>query len=182
MKTIDFFKELYKFGSIDKVLQQHSGISNSDVDKFFGEVFEKFSETSDKNNQYELYTDGASKGNPGDAGIGFVIKKDNFPIEEVSKYIGKTTNNVAEYTAFIEGLKRLQKLGIDEVCVFSDSELMVKQVNGIYSVKNEQLKKLYLEAKNLIKNFKKFKLTHIPREKNTEADRLSKQGSLSHST
>ncbi len=180
MKTIEFFKKLKELGSIEKILSEYPDLSSKDIDIFFDEVFQILSKKD--NNNYELFTDGAAKGNPGDAGIGFVIKKEGTVIDSHSSYIGKTTNNVAEYTALIEGLKRLLSLNIKNVNVFSDSELMVKQLNGEYSVKNEKLKTLYNEAVQLIKQFDKFKLSHIPRNQNKEADSLSKQGSLNHFT
>jgi ribonuclease HI len=178
---IEFFKELLNLGSIEKVLDKHNNLTKQDIEQFFREVLKILSDTDiEADDLYKLYTDGASKGNPGDAGIGFVIKKQGFTVEEFSKYIGKTTNNVAEYTAFIEGLKRLKELGVENVNAFSDSELMVKQINGIYSVKDEKLKQLYNEAIKLIKRFKSFKLEHILRDKNKEADKLSKEGSKHH--
>ncbi len=182
MKTIDFFKELYLTGSIETVVKQHQELTKTDIKRFFDEIFSKLSEQN-KSELYELYTDGASKGNPGDAGIGFVIKKEGFNIEEQSMYLGKTTNNVAEYTALIEGLKRVVELGIRRVNVYSDSELMVKQINKEYSIKNEKLKELYLQAAQIIKELDEFSIQHIPREQNKEADRLSKQGCVqAHST
>ena len=120
--------------------------------------------------------DGAARGNPGPAGIGIVIKKDGKTVREVSDYIGKTTNNIAEYTAFTRGLTEALLLGATIAECFADSELLVKQVKGEYKVKNEGLQPLYYESLALIKKFKSFSIRHIPREKNGHADELSNRG------
>ena len=124
----------------------------------------------------QIYTDGAARGNPGPAGIGVVIKSENKVILEVADYIGKATNNVAEYMALIRGLEEAIDLGHKSVDAFADSELMVKQLNGEYRVKNEGLLPLYLHLKSLIRKFNHFTITHTPRESNIHADRLSNKG------
>lgn len=124
-----------------------------------------------------LYTDGASRGNPGDAGIGIVIiDEEGNIVKEISDYIGQTTNNIAEYKALITGLKEAAELKCEEVSVFTDSELMVKQILGEYQIKNEGIKPLYKEVFELIKEFKKFTITHIKREHNKRADQLANEG------
>lgn len=121
----------------------------------------------------ELYTDGGSRGNPGPAGIGAVVKTlDGEVVDTVSRYIGKDTNNVAEYTALIEGLKACQEQGGTEIRVYMDSELIVKQIKREYKVKNENLAKLFVQVWNLIQTFQKVNFEHIPRERNKEADAL----------
>jgi ribonuclease HI len=130
----------------------------------------------------EVFCDGASRGNPGEAGIGVVIRSHEKKILlEVSDYIGKTTNNIAEYMALIKGLEEALLLGASEASFFCDSELLVKQINGEYKVKNEGLKPLYLHALSLIKKFKKFKIQHTFREKNIHADELANRGIEEHS-
>ena len=119
------------------------------------------------------HTDGASKGNPGPAAFGYSIEKDNVVLEEYFEYIGETTNNSAEYRAFIAVLKRMKELGATEVTVYSDSELAVKQINGLYKVKSPKLKPLFLEVMELTHTFKSFQVMHIPREYNTRADNLA---------
>ena len=119
------------------------------------------------------HTDGASKGNPGPAAFGYSIEKDNVVLEEYFEYIGETTNNSAEYRAFIAVLKRMKELGATEVTVYSDSELAVKQINGLYKVKSPKLKPLFLEVMELMHTFKSFQVMHIPREYNTRADNLA---------
>ncbi len=126
--------------------------------------------------KYTAFIDGASSGNPGDAGIGIVVYKDGEDIVRESKYIGKETNNVAEYTALLTLLEMLEHHGIKEIEVFSDSELMVKQLSGEYKVKNEGLKPLFMKALAHKKKIK-YSVGHVRREKNTEADKLAKKGS-----
>jgi len=119
------------------------------------------------------HTDGASKGNPGPSAFGYSIEKDNVVLEEYFEYIGETTNNSAEYRAFIAVLKRMKELGATEVTIYSDSELAVKQINGLYKVKSPKLKPLFLEVMELTHTFKSFQVMHIPREYNTRADNLA---------
>ena len=123
-----------------------------------------------------LFTDGAAKGNPGPAGIGIWMSCDGVAIQEVGEYIGHTTNNAAEYTALIRGLELAQELNVTSVEAFSDSELMVRQLNGAYRVKTPTLKPLYDEARNLGQSFDAFKIQHVPRSQNQEADRLANLG------
>jgi len=121
-----------------------------------------------------IYTDGGARGNPGPAAIGVVfpdLKK------EYGEQIGVATNNIAEYKAVIFGLKKVKQLLKDEyenieIEIRSDSELLVHQMNGKYKVKNENLKHLYIETQNLLRNFRSVVFIHIPREKNKEADRM----------
>lgn len=118
--------------------------------------------------------DGASRGNPGPAAIGVTLKDESgILVAEISENIGHTTNNQAEYKALIAGLKQCKILGAKEVIVRSDSELMVRQVLGIYRVKKEELKPLHEEVRKLAGNFAVFKIGNIPREQNKEADKLA---------
>ena len=122
----------------------------------------------------QVYTDGASKGNPGKASIGVTILKDGHEIESISKFIGMQTNNYAEYTAMIEALKLLaDKFNGAELECFADSELMIKQLNGVYKVKNANIKPLYESIKKLLNNFSAVSFTHVRREFNKRADELA---------
>lgn len=122
-----------------------------------------------------LYIDGASRGNPGNAGIGILlVDKNRHEIAHVAKYIGKTTNNVAEYTALVEGLIVAAAHGVNGVHVISDSELLINQMNGKYKVKEPRLKELYQQVKQLSKQFN-ITFQHVPREENQEADKLANQ-------
>jgi ribonuclease HI len=125
-------------------------------------------------NKVLLNVDGASRGNPGPAAIGVTIKDENNRlIECVSERIGNTTNNQAEYQALIAGLKKAISLGAVQVTVYSDSELMVKQIQGSYRVKNVGIKPLYSEVVKLAYTLASFKIMGIPRERNREADALA---------
>jgi len=121
-----------------------------------------------------LFTDGAARGNPGPAGAGAVIvNPQGHIVAKVGKFLGDETNNVAEYMGLIIGLKRAKAMGIKELDVLADSELMVKQLNGDYAVKAEHLKPLHDEAKALFKAFGEIEIRHIPREENGAADAMS---------
>ena len=126
-----------------------------------------------KSKKLFLYTDGGARGNPGPAGIGVVIldsaKK---RIKDVSKYIGEATNNVAEYSALIQGLEEALLLDAEDVVIHMDSELVVKQLNGDYRVKDENMKQLFAKALGILNQFKSFEIKHIERSKNKEADKL----------
>ena len=123
-----------------------------------------------------LNVDGASRGNPGPAAIGITLRDENKKIiDTISDRIGETTNNQAEYRALISGLKKAVSLGARQVLVNSDSELMVKQLNGLYRVKKEELKPLHAEVKKLAASLESFKIVSIARERNREADRLANQ-------
>ncbi|MBA4348418.1 MAG: ribonuclease H [Thermodesulfovibrio sp.] len=120
-----------------------------------------------------LFCDGASSGNPGDSGIGVVLLIDEKRFK-FSEYIGKATNNIAEYKALIKGLREAKRHGAATVAIYADSELMVKHISGEYRVKSANLINLYEQAVSLLKEFKVFTIIHIPREKNAEADELAK--------
>ncbi len=120
--------------------------------------------------------DGASKGNPGPSSIGILFQSNNETIKEVSEYIGEHTNNFAEYTALIRALELCVEFNFYNIEVKSDSELVVKQINKIYKVKDPDIKDLYDKAITLIKRLSTFKIVHIPREENSKADKLANQG------
>lgn len=118
--------------------------------------------------------DGAARGNPGEAGCGAVIcDETGAVVKELRRYLGKTTNNVAEYEALIMGLEGVLALGGKELRVQSDSELLVRQLNGLYRVKDEKLKKLYRKALGLLRQLKTYRIVHVMREHNRLADRLA---------
>lgn len=125
----------------------------------------------------DIFTDGACSGNPGEAAIGVVFKDNGKIIKEISEAIGHATNNIAEYSALIRALKEAQILGVRNICLHTDSELMFNQIRGTYQVKAPQIKPLYDEALALAKSFKKVEFKWVPRELNKDADRLA-QGIL----
>jgi len=122
-----------------------------------------------------IHTDGASLGNPGHMGIGIVVYRDGIIVEELSEYIGSGTNNFAEYSAVIKALETAHGMGDTDVHIKTDSQLIVRQLNGEYKVKDPGLKPLHERAVRLCKGLA-VHFEHIPREKNDEADRLSKEG------
>ncbi len=127
------------------------------------------------NKQYHdavIFIDGASRGNPGESGVGIKIiihgKATGY-----FRYIGKMTNNQAEYLALINALKLVDKKTVNKVNIFSDSELLCNQINGIYNVKNTALLGLFTEAVGLIREFRNVVIKHIPRNENRDADKLA---------
>lgn len=120
-----------------------------------------------------VFTDGGSRGNPGPAGIGVVISRDDELVEEHGAFLGEKTNNQAEYAALMSGLERAAKYTDDEVTVTMDSELVVRQMLGQYKVKSPELQKLHHQAKALEKHFKQVTYTHTLREGNKRADALA---------
>ncbi|MDP2648270.1 MAG: ribonuclease HI family protein [Candidatus Yanofskybacteria bacterium] len=127
---------------------------------------------------YIIFTDGGARGNPGPAAIGVVIKGDDIGKKEYGEYIGIATNNIAEYKAVLFALRKLkqlagtEKVGQNTVQVYSDSELLVRQMNGEYKVKEKELQDIFMELWNLRMDFGKIKFDHVAREKNKEADRM----------
>ena len=121
-----------------------------------------------------LHVDGASRGNPGAAGFGVhVTAPDGRSVAELFGYLGTATNNVAEYQALLHGLRFALARGATSVEVFSDSELLVRQIEGRYRVKNAGLQPLHREAQGLLARFASARVRHVPREQNREADALA---------
>ena len=125
-------------------------------------------------NVFLANVDGASRGNPGPASYAVILRgPDGAPRFEVGKYIGRTTNNVAEYYGLITALDYAVAQGIDRLLVRSDSELLVRQMQGRYKVKSADLRPLYERARKLANGFAYFAVEHVPREQNSEADALA---------
>jgi len=123
-----------------------------------------------------MYVDGASRGNPGQAAIGVSIQDTNGKeVATISQAIGRTTNNRAEYTALIEGLRLAKIQQIEEVEVKADSQLIVRQMLGQYQIRDQGLRSLWEEAQRLSKEFRSFIIVHIPRDENDRADELANQ-------
>ncbi len=118
-----------------------------------------------------VYVDGASRGNPGPAGAAAIaIDGHERPLREVSQFLGRATNNEAEYRALLLGLRLAQELGARKVTLYTDSELLARQVDGSYRVRSASLRGLYEEALTLMRCFEKAAVVHIPRERNLVAD------------
>ena len=127
--------------------------------------------------KFRASIDGAARGNPGPAGAGVFVEAEGArAAEELFEPLGTTTNNVAEYRALLLALQRADEVGAQEVEIFSDSRLLVEQVNGNFKIKAEHLKPMVHQAILLAKRFRRFRLTHIPREQNKRADRLANLG------
>ena len=122
---------------------------------------------------YKLFTDGGSRGNPGPAAYAAVLKDSAGKIvNQVGVFIGKATNNEAEYKGLIFGLEMVSDMNITEIECFLDSELVVKQLKGEYKVKNEKIKEFFGTVKTRTGKFKNITFNHVPREQNSDADAL----------
>jgi len=123
-----------------------------------------------------VHVDGGARGNPGPAAAACVISSpDGEVLGEHSELLGRQTNNVAEYRALLLGLARARELGADEVEVIGDSELIAKQVNGLYKVKHAAMKPLYLDAMQALRGFASWSIRTVPRAQNARADALVNQ-------
>jgi len=121
-----------------------------------------------------VYSDGAARGNPGPAGAGAVLTDSaGNVIARLGRYLGRQTNNVAEYEGLLLGLKHARELGYREVEVRADSQLLIRQLKGEYAVRHAGLKPLHAEALRLLRGFDRFELQHVPREENALADEMS---------
>ncbi|HTY45627.1 MAG TPA: ribonuclease HI family protein [Patescibacteria group bacterium] len=124
----------------------------------------------------EIYIDGASKGNPGPAGVGAILTQGGCVLKNISEHIGHTTNNVAEYTALIYALQEALILKVESLDIRTDSELLYRQIKKEYKVRNPNIAGLYRQAVHLMSAFKEVAIRHIPREENKGADKLATMG------
>ncbi|MFQ5683649.1 MAG: ribonuclease HI family protein [Candidatus Binatia bacterium] len=130
--------------------------------------------TTDPQGEWLLMVDGAARGNPGEAGCGAAICDETGTVlKELCQYLGHTTNNVAEYEGLLMGLEGVLRLGGRRLRVQSDSELLVRQLTGIYRVKDDKLKRLYERALPLLHRLDTYRIIHVRRENNKLADRLA---------
>ncbi|OIN96067.1 hypothetical protein AUJ66_07475 [Candidatus Desantisbacteria bacterium CG1_02_38_46] len=124
----------------------------------------------------KIYIDGACIGNPGKSGAGVVFYNEKGQqLCELSHYLGEATNNIAEYQSLILALKKAMEIGLDNLFIYTDSELIARQINGFYKVRDKKLKLLYKKAMELLTNFKSVRVRHISRDENKYADRLAMQ-------
>jgi ribonuclease HI len=168
------------FSSPDEVLSYYKDIYGERVtlDTIVKIVFFKFSPSIGEEptgamllDEAKIYTDGGSRGNPGDSSCAFVIcNMDDTVVEKSGYYIGVATNNQAEYYGFKKGLERARDLGIDKVSLYSDSQLVVNQMNGLYKVKNQELAPMHQDVREIANSFEKITFTYVPRELNKLAD------------
>lgn len=134
----------------------------------------KATKVGDPLSGWVLMVDGAARGNPGEAGCGAVVFDANGKVlRELRRYLGHATNNVAEYEGLLLGLEEVLHLGGGKVQIQSDSQLLVRQLNGVYRAKNEKLKNLHERALSLLRRFDSYHIIHVGRENNRLADRLA---------
>lgn len=125
---------------------------------------------------WSLYCDGASLGNPGPAGAGIILFDPQGQVRlQLGEYLGRATNNVAEYQALLMGLAAARNLGVNRIRVFADSQLLVRQLTGHYRVKAPHLLPLWQRAKKELQKFEAHAISHVPREANSQADRFARQ-------
>jgi ribonuclease HI len=183
---------IHKSIDMETLKEQDKAITKKRVDKLFQDLkghvkkddpdISKEEITGPSNIKKEadlivVNVDGASRGNPGESGVGVAIFDKNLNlINEACDYLGVATNNVAEYKALLLGIKLSTKYNAKRILFKADSELMVKQIKGEYRVKNAQLKLLFAEAQSLLKKLPNWKIMHVPREENKEADLLANKG------
>lgn len=171
-------------GNLDlkAILKANPGLTDTDVDDFFAKIQESLGLIEDapvknaapKSETLKLYTDGASRGNPGPAAVGCVLfDGDDNVLLEKGKVIGNATNNVAEYNALLYGLELALQYTPKTIAIYSDSELLVKQMTGVYKTKNGRLSALKDKAVLKLKQFESYSFTSIPRDKNSNADSLA---------
>jgi ribonuclease HI len=180
MKDIDEFDILKAVKNSEICLEEISRIMNlhvEDLSMFLQEFFiirtnNNFLTKDDITNDIKIFIDGGSRGNPGESGLGVVIKSDSVK-KGYYYYNGFATNNEAEYGALIKALELAKSLKYEKIKVFSDSELICNQINGIYKVKNDKLQKLNSAAKKIICEFVEFSINYVPREHNKDADRMA---------
>lgn len=156
-----------------------NSIGVTEINKKHRKVLIELKEKLARDSKMTLYTDGAADLHTGTAGIGGIIYRNNEELISYSEFIGKGTNNEAEYKALIKGLDLLIELGCTTAEVYLDSELVVRQVNGLYKVKNGRMQTLHKKVSDRIARLPGVTVTHITRDKNKVADKLSKDGRLS---
>ncbi len=177
---LEVVKDIFEFLPVQKFLDAYPNHSERKIYETRDELLEMLTEkaASDDVGQrgtFSLFVDGASQQQNKKAGIGGVIYLDDSEIENFSEFIGEGTNNEAEYKAMIKGLELLKKFKPEKVYIFADSELVVRQINGEYKVKNARMQKLYGQVMALLQQFDHWNVEHVPREQNKRADQLSKQ-------
>ncbi len=165
------FQALAEGAGLDRVTERF-GLTPERLQNLFREVADYYRNLEE--GTWSLFCDGASRGNPGLAGAGAVLLNPRGEAAaQLARFLGETTNNVAEYQALILGLKEAARLGARKLKVFADSELLVRQLNGQYRVKSPHLLPLWRLAQNELQNFESVSLAHVPRAQNHLADDLA---------
>jgi len=179
-ETLEIVKDIFEYLPVQDFLNAYPNHSERKVYEARDELIEMLTQQAGNNKEgergtFSLFVDGASQQQNKKAGIGGVIYLDDSEIDNFSEFIGEGTNNEAEYKAMIKGLELLKKFQPEKIYVFADSELVVKQINGEYRVKNARMQKLYGQVMALLQQFDHWNVEHVPREQNMRADQLSKQ-------
>ena len=177
MNDKEIIEIVFSYLDLKKIVSDNPGLSEENINVVLDRVKGFLKDEKEGAGVLHIFVDGASKGNPGRAGIGVAIEDEGGSVvDEYFEYIGKATNNVAEYRALIAGLGRAKVLNPEKIRIYSDSELIVKQVTGRYKVKNSQLIDLYWTVLGLLEEFRSWEIVSIPREKNKRADALANMG------
>jgi len=187
-------RAVYEHLDLDALLADHPDLTRQDVDDLFMRLVEALGDAPQRSENplppgslppiapppagadvdFVVHTDGSSRGNPGPAGIGVVVvDPDGTIVREISRAIGRTTNNVAEYRAAIAGVEAAARLGAGRILLRSDSELLVRQVRGEYRVRNAALKPLHARLMRAIEALERFECEHVGRKENARADALA---------
>ncbi len=171
-----FLRELSETLDLDRTIKKLDITRHEAREMLAGLVPERRVERAAHGGAYEVFVDGASRGNPGLAGAGVVIRDgEGNVVKKLRRYLGVVTNNVAEYQALVAALEAARELRIARIRIFADSELMVKQLTGVYRVKSPELKPLYEKARALLEGFAGFEIKHVYREENSVADSLANE-------
>jgi len=179
----ELLRAVYRSVEWDRLYDLLPGATREQVDALFAEFREALGACPDvpaelaaviAGGSVSVHCDGASRGNPGPAGIGVVLRTPGGQdVVAWGESIGRATNNVAEYLACIAGLRKALELQARSVTILSDSQLLVRQINGRYRVKNPGLKPLHAQVGELLSHFDSWEARHVPREQNAEADALA---------
>jgi ribonuclease HI len=173
----ELLRLIYKHLNMPRLLAENPSLTKADVDGIFQRLSSHVRSQTAPGEKFTIHVDGGSRGNPGPGGIGVVILgSDGQVVEEITESIGRCTSNEAEYQALLRGIRRAKDLGARDLTIKSDSELLVKQLNGVYRIKSPNLLPLCREVMALLRQFAKWKALHIPREENTRADMLANLG------
>lgn len=178
----ELLREIYRFLDRDALLAKHPGLTGPELQEFFRKVARLLPPSPaplpkrSSDGVAVLYTDGGSRGNPGPAGYGFVLTDGSSgTLLERGGFIGRATNNEAEYAGLLAGLEAALESGAKGILVRSDSELLVKQLNGQYKVKSPRLVPLCIKARRLLERFESWRVEHVRREFNARADELANE-------
>ncbi|MBM4283906.1 MAG: ribonuclease HI family protein [Deltaproteobacteria bacterium] len=154
-------------------VRERFGLTDEDLQELFGRARDIFEATAPS---WTLYVDGACRDNPGPAGAGAVLLDPEGRVRaQESRFLGRATNNIAEYQGLLLGLAAARALGVNRLDIYSDSELMVRQLHGVYQVKSRNLLPLWQEARKQLQSLEVYAIRHVDRSFNQEADRLARR-------